>query len=352
MTILHPISWVIWTGVAAICAMLVRNPLYMLLLLGVVGVHYGAASTRHPQSQGWGMLLRLALWLALLVIPLNALSIHVGSHVLFRLPAHWPLVGGIVTWEGVVSGAVNALGLLTLMLLFACFNLEINQAQLLRLTPAFIYEAGLVLSIGLTFVPQMMVSAREIREAQLVRGHRMRRVRDALPYVLALLTTGLEHSFELAESMEARGFGHVRSPDRRDDLTLKGLTLLGLAGVLCGFFMRTYFQSWRLWGSALAAGGAVVLLVVFWLLGRRVLRVHYRRYRWTWHDAAVLIPCLVVLTFLVVIRLRSPGVLAYSPYESLVPPFDSTFGIALMFLLAPLLVTSGIERSAARQTTQ
>jgi energy-coupling factor transport system permease protein len=318
--------------------MLVENPLYLLVLLGVVGVQYVAASTRRPQERGWGMLLRMGLWLIVLVIPLNALSIHAGSHVLFRLPEHWPLIGGRVTWEGVISGAVNALSLFSLLLLFACFNLEITQAELLRLTPAFVYEAGLVLSIGLTFVPQMMVSAREIREAQRVRGHRMRRLKDALPFVMALLTLGLERSFALAESMEARGFGRARSLPHRLDLWYRALVVLGLVGVLCGLFLQTYYASWRVLGWGLAAASAAVLLAVFWGQGRRVLRVHYRRESWTWRDGVVLAVCVGVVVFLILSLAGGTEALAYSSYQSIVPAFNPNIGVMLMFLLAPLVV--------------
>jgi energy-coupling factor transport system permease protein len=346
----HPITWVVWTGLVAALVILTRNPLYLSLLIGVVSVHYVSVGQGQPdeshrvdvrhrvEAQGWQMLLRVAMWMALLVIPLNALSIHVGSHVLFRLPAGWPLVGGAITLEGVLAGVVSALGLIALTTLFITFNLRIHQAQLLRLTPAFVYEAGLIVSIALAFVPQMMVSGRQIREAQLVRGHRMRRARDMLPYLMALLTTGLERSFQLAESMEARGYGNVCDLPRGRDLLFKGLTLLGLAGCLCGVFLQTYFESLRVLGWAMAALGAVLLLGVFWVQGRRVLRVHYRQERWTWQDGVVLALCLAVAALLVWVRLRDDAAFAYSPYARLLPPFDATVGLALVLLAGPVVV--------------
>ena len=348
-TSLHPLTWVIWTGLVAILSMLTRNPLYLSLLLGVALVHYLSLSQRRPEAQGWNTLLRLALWMALLVIPFNALSIHVGRHVLFRLPAHWPLIGGNITLEGVVAGAVNALGLLTLIVLFAAFNLQISQAQLLRLTPAFVYEAGLIVSIALTFVPQMMVSSREIHEAQLVRGHRMRRPRDMLPYLMALLTTGLERSFQLAESLEARGFGNARDLPRRLDLLFKVLTLLGLAGFLSGFFVRTYFESLRWVGWMVVATSTALLIGVFWAQGRRVLRVHYRRDRWAWPDGVVLAVCLLVVTLLALAYLQEPGVLVYSPYQQLLPPFHPLVGVALILLIVPLLFGRSGRETAPRR---
>ena len=184
---LHPIAWVVWTVSGAVAATMTRNPLYLAILLGIVGIQYTLAS-RQPlrgTTQGWRALLRLTMTLALLFIPFNALTVHAGTHTLFRLPSAWPLIGGDITLEAVVWGATTSLGLLALMVLFATFNLSVGQAQILNLTPAFIYEAGLVVSIALTFVPQMLVSAREIREAQLIRGHRMRRARDMLPLLMA-----------------------------------------------------------------------------------------------------------------------------------------------------------------------
>jgi energy-coupling factor transport system permease protein len=339
------VTWIIWTGTAAAIAMLTRNPMYLSLLLGVVAVHYASISRRHPQDRGWRMLLRITLGMTLLIVPFNALNIHIGTHVLFRLPSDWPLIGGNVTLEGTIAGFSSALGLLTLITLFATLNLRIDQAQMLRLTPAFIYEAGLIVSIALTFIPQMMLSAQEIREAQLIRGHKMRRVRDMLPFVVALLTTGLERSFQLAESMEARGFGNVRNMSRKRDLLYKGLVLLGLAGFFSGFFALTYFASLRLIGWIGVALSTILLLGVFWAQGRRVLRVHYRHSRWTWRDAVALAPTALAIGTLVFARLREEGSLSYNPYQELLPPFQPWLGAALVALAIPALFDLSRKRT-------
>lgn len=334
---LHPTTWVVWTAIAAAAALLTHNPLYLGILLGVVAIHYMAAARGRPEAQGWWALLRVVIGLGLLVIPFNALNVHAGTHVLFRLPAHWPLIGGNITLEAVVWGATNALGLVVLIVLFAAFNLRVDQAQLLRLTPAFIYEAGLIVSIALTFVPQMMLSAREIREAQLIRGHRMRRVRDMLPFVMALLTTGLERSFQLAESMEARGFGNVRDRSPGRDLVYKALTLVGLGGVLSGVFVVTYFAAWQVVGWAALLGSAVLLIGVFWAQGRRVLRTHYHHDRWTWRDGLVLAASLGAVSFVIWGRAQG-ATLTYYPYTALAPSFDPGVGVALLALVVPVLI--------------
>lgn len=337
----HPVSWIVWTVIIAGATTLTRNPMYLGLLLGVVLVQNAAATQRRGDAQGWQMLVRASLGFALLIIPFNALNVHAGSHVLFHLPDSWPLIGGAITVEAAVWGACSALSLATLIVLFATLNLHVDQAQMLRLAPGFIFEAGLIVSIALTFVPQMMTGAREIREAQLVRGHRIRRARDMLPFVMALLTSGLERSFQLAESMEARGFGNVRDQDRRQDVLYKALTLLGLAGILSGFFVLTYWSSFALPGWSVLLSGAALLLGAFWAQGKRVLRTRYRRDDWTWRDATVLTVGLVAGLALAIVRVRDPAALVYSPYEELLPSFHPWLGVSLLALVAPALLRPG-----------
>lgn len=335
---LHSLTWVVWTASITAIAILTRNPLYITLVLGTIAVNHAAVSKNRPDAAGWHTLLRIAMGLALFTIPLNALSVHTGSHILFQLPVNWPIVGGKITLEAVVWGACSALSLMTLMLLFATFNLAVNQAQILRLTPGFIYEAGLIVSIALTFFPQMMVSAKEIHEAQLIRGHRIRRVRDMLPFVMALLTTGLERSLQLAESMEARGFGNVRALPRTRDVLYKAFILLGLGGFLVGFFALTYLEAFQSAGWTIVVLNALLLAAVFWAQGKRITRTHYRRERMTRHDGIVLIACLGIIAGLIWLRIYDAASLSYYPYTDLVPPFQPAIGIALLAFILPAIV--------------
>jgi len=318
--------------------MLTRNPLYVSLVLGIVAIQYLLASQGQPDASGWQALVRLALALSLLIVPFNALGSHAGRHILFRLPSGWPLIGGPITLEAMVWGACGALSLITLIVLFAAFNLQMGRAEMLRLTPAFVYEAGLIISIALTFVPQLVLSAHEIREAQLVRGHRMRRIRDLLPFLVSLLTTALEHSFQLAESLEARGFGNVRESRPHSEIMLKTLTLLGLAGALSGFFVLTYLDSLRAAGTAVALSSVALLVGVFWAQGKRVRRTRYWHRRWAWQDSIVLACAAAVVLALVLARAGDSAALLYDPYSNMVPPFQPWLGLALLALVAPVIV--------------
>jgi len=108
--------------------------------------------------------------------------------------------------------------------------------------------------------------------------------------------------------------------------------------VLCGVFVQTYFASLRAVGWTAAAASAALLLGVFWAQGRRVLRVRYRRERWTWRDGVVLAVCLAVVGLLAWARLQDAAAFAYSPYDRLLPPFEAIVGIALVLLIAPVVL--------------
>jgi energy-coupling factor transport system permease protein len=337
-SVLHPATWIVWTIGVTAAITLTRNPLYLSLILSAVVINHMVVGTSRPDAASWRALIRFAVGLTLFTIPFNALNVHTGSHVLFQLPQNWPIVGGNVTLEAIIWGVCSALGLIALMLLFATFNLAINQAQILRLTPAFIYEAGLIVSIALTFFPQMIASVKEIREAQLIRGHRMRRIRDMLPFVMALLTTGLERSFQLAESMEARGFGNAPPLTKARDLLYKALTLLGLGGLLSGFFMLTYLNAWRIVSWMVIVFSVSLLIAIFWAQGKRVTRTHYRHQPFTRLDGLVVAVCLGTIAALIWFRLTDPASLQYYPYTKLIPPFHPTIGAILLPMILPAVL--------------
>lgn len=339
---MHPLAWAGWAITVTVAVSLTRNPFYLSLILGSVLIVHLNVEQHHVNAAGWRGLLRLALGLTLLAIPFNALSAHVGQVVLFRLPATWPIIGGPITLEGVLWGVCSALALMSLMIAFSTFNLTVNQAQMLRLTPAFLYEVGLIISIALTFFPQMIAAAQEIQEAQRIRGHRMRRVRDMLPFVLALLTTGLEHSFQLAEALEARGFGartthssHTTTPARiLDDL----FSLGGLSGVLCGFFLITWSASSYTVGWSILALSAAVLIISFWRQGHHTPRTRYHNDPWTWQDWATLTAGGLLVSAMLWGQFARPEILAYSPYMNILPPFHLWMGAVCLLPVVPALL--------------
>ena len=334
-------AWVAWLVAASVPAFTLRNPLYSVLVLGAAWIVYATLGKSSPMGSGWGAFLKIGLFFFALAIPFNALSIHIGQVVLFRLPSSWPVVGGPITLEAIVAGLVSGLALFTIVVVFAAFNSVVDHYQLLRATPGFLFQAGVIISIAITFVPQMVLSAREIRQAQRIRGHRFRGLRDLLPLIIPLLANGLERAIQLAETMEARGFGGaVRPMSRRQAIRAQVATLVGLLFVLGGLLVVTYYSEQRLLGWALVGLGVAGLAAVFGLQGRRVHRTRYRRPSWQARDTAIVIASVIVLVVILAAKAAIPEALIYFPYppNSLLPPFNPLVGAALLLLVLPAVL--------------
>jgi energy-coupling factor transport system permease protein len=337
----HTGTWLLWLIAGAVPAFVLRNPLYLALVLGAVWIVYSSLGRATPMGSSWGSFVKIGLVLLAIAIPFNALSVHTGQVVLVRLPESWPIVGGPVTLEAIIAGAVNGLALLTLLVVFAAFNAVVDHYQLLRATPAFLFQAGVVVSIAITFVPQMVLSAKEIRQAQRIRGHRFRGVRDLLPLVIPLLANGLERAIQLAETMEARGFGSAVEPlSRRQGLLSQVGTLVALGMLLVGLCLVAFFPKGDTWGWALTILGTAALLAVLAAQGRRSHRTRYRRPKWHLRDTAVALACATTIAAVLAARYAAPETLYYNPYppSSLLPPFNAWVGASLLFLALPALV--------------
>jgi energy-coupling factor transport system permease protein len=349
----HTWSWVVWLAAAAVAAFTLHNPLYLALVLGAAWIVYTALGRSTPIGSSWGAFVKLGLFFLVLTVLFNALSIHIGQIILFRLPEGWPIIGGPITLEAIIAGAVLGLSLLTILMVFAAFNAVVDHYQLLRVTPAFLFQAGVVISIAITFVPQMVLSAKEIRQAQRIRGHRFRGIRDLLPLIMPLLASSLERAIQLAETMEARGFGSMVAPlSRRQAMVVQVSLLLGLVGLVAGLFVATYFSDWRVWGWMMVVLAVALMLGVFWFQGRQVQRSHYRRQQWRWRDIAIAVSSAIVVAAILVARLVAPETLYYSPYppNSLLPPFAPLLGAALLLLTVPALVAPRTTEYATPST--
>ncbi len=349
MTANHMLAWLAWALGAAVAAFMTRNPLYLAIIALSAWLVYVAAGQRSGLERSWRGLLKVGALIWLIAIPFNALMMHQGAHVLFRLPQRWPLVGGPITLEAIVAGAASGLALWVLLLIFAAFNTTVDASQLLRLTPAFLYQAGVITSIALTFMPQMLLSLRDIREAQRLRGHRFRTWRDLLPLFMPLLTTAFEHAAQLAESMESRGFGGQLSGLPAKTMNrLRWQMLAGLGALLAGLFLYTYRQSTHALGVGLIGAAALTLIYVFQTLGEHVQRSHYRRALWRRSDTLIVAVSAAVPAAMLLARVGDKLALVYYPYPpySLAPEFNPWIGAVLALLAAPGVIALFAEPDA------
>lgn len=339
----HPTAWLLWWLAALLAALLTQNPLYLTVVLLVavwVGVSLRGAQPGGPSRPGLGLVLRLGPLLVLFTALFNGLTIHVGTTVLARIPAHIPVLGGPITLEAFAFGLIMGLNLVTLLAIFGTFNLVADYRAMLRMVPGFVFQAGLVTSIALAFVPQTLAALEEIREAQMIRGHRFRGWRDLPPLFLPLLTSGLERSIQLAEAMESRGFGGPRLEPIRPSLWPQVAILCGLFTAVAGVGLLT-LTAQSITGVTLLSGGGFLAL---WGLrrgsrNRLIRRSRYRPPPWERRDLVLASVSAGVAGAVMAINVLRPAALRFYPYPRLSPPpFDPLVGALLLLLVLPVVI--------------
>jgi len=335
----HTWAWLAWLASALAALSATRNPLYLLLgltCLALVGVGQPRDESHLPSPfSPW----KFGLVLVGLAAGFNALTSHYGESILFTIPGKLPLLSGAVTLEALLYGATNGLALAGLLGAFWIFARALPVRALIGLIPRAFYPLATVTAIAVTYLPATLRQFQQIREAQAVRGHALRGLRDWPPLFMPLLVGGLERAMQLAEAMTARGFASLGEQAGLHRQTAPRLALL--AGLLLlGAGWMVLLGGWSKPASGLMlGGGAGLILAGLWALGRRYPRSSYRPPRWRGSDTLCVAEALLVLgvTLLPLPGLGAEG-LWYTPYPKLaLPPFDWRVGVGLLGLLGPLL---------------
>ena len=326
-----------WLAAALVALSTTRNPLYLaliLLCLAVVILTLGRRSETAPPPVSP---FRFGLIVVALSALFNTAISHFGQTVLFYLPENIPIIGGPITAEAFVYGAINGFVLTGIFWAFTALNQALPTRQLIRLIPRAFYPLAVVTSIAITFIPTTIRQHRQIREAQAIRGNRMRGIRDWIPLIIPLLVGGLERAMQLAEAMTARGFASTSS--QVNDTRHRVIMAAGLVTLLVGWLVRLNPDRVIL-GTLVLITGILLIVVMLYLIGRQVPRTTYARQAWTIRDTLVVLGALIVLGItLLPVPWIDKTTLSYPVYPSLSrPTFDPHIGLAILGLLVPAAV--------------
>lgn len=345
---LHALAWAGWVIACVVALSATRNPVYLVLLLVCIGwvlreARQTADAPPLPLSP-----LRFALLVITVSALFNALTAHFGQTVLFTLPGWLPLLGGPVTLEALVYGVLSGLVLTGFFVAWTALFVAVPTQALIRLIPRVFYPIGVVLSIAVAFVPTTFAQFQQIRDAQAVRGHRVRGLRDWLPLLMPLLVGGLERAFQLAEAMTARGFAS-RDADQggKSQRRFRWLLAAGLAMLLAGLIMRLVWRQQPALSSVVLLAGGAVLIAGLAAQGRTVRRTVYRPRPWTGRDWLVALSAAVAVAAYLAPYSRAS--LAWSPYPQLaLPQVDLVVVLATLGLLTPAALLGRSRRARAK----
>jgi energy-coupling factor transporter transmembrane protein EcfT len=180
----------------------------------------------------WGTFVA-AFWVAVLT-PFLAAE---GSHYLWEGPTV-PVLGPLgLTGEELESALLSSLRLVAVGLAFAAYALLLDHDRLVQ-AAGFARRSALAVALATRLVPTLERDGRGLLEALRGRGVEVRGVSGHARLLSPLLAGSLERGLNLAEAMEARGYGRpgaTRAPAVRAPLdrpALAAAAILVLAGVL------------------------------------------------------------------------------------------------------------------------
>src|SRR5262245_4211354 len=142
----HAVAWLLWLAAAMLAALITRNPFYLAIIMAsslAVNAYLGKSEPNGaepspesnvqnqainpisniqslPSNEVKGpksarLLIRTVIILTLTVALFKGMSLHLGTTVLFTLPEGWPVIGGPITLEAMVSALLDAFSLLTIL---------------------------------------------------------------------------------------------------------------------------------------------------------------------------------------------------------------------------------------------
>jgi energy-coupling factor transport system permease protein len=140
------------------------------------------------------------------VLVISPLVQSLGYHLLWSGPT-LPVLGPLdVTREELVIAATQAARLAALGLAFAAYALLLDHDRLVR-SAGFARRSALAAALATRLVPTLERDAAGLVEALRGRGLEVRGLRGHAWLLSPLLAGSLERGLNLAEAMEARGFG-------------------------------------------------------------------------------------------------------------------------------------------------
>jgi energy-coupling factor transport system permease protein len=173
--------------------------------VGLIAALLLFVSLRAPAQRRWPYLIG-TLTTALLFVVITPFVEVIGTHILWSGPTI-PVLGTLdVSTEELHNGLFQGMRLAAVGLAFAVYALLLDHDRLLA-SAGWARRSTVAVALATRLVPLLERDARDLRVALRGRGVDLGPIRQLSP----LLAGSLERGLNLAEAMEARGYGR---PDR------------------------------------------------------------------------------------------------------------------------------------------
>ncbi|HEU4965173.1 MAG TPA: energy-coupling factor transporter transmembrane component T [Bacilli bacterium] len=206
---LHAGSLLLYPLLLLILAVLIPHPLFLLMQLVVTGVALvlsgGGRSFKRLMQYLWPLLA--------LIVLINALINKNGETLLWSGP-DLPWFGELrITWEATLYGLVMVVRMLDVMIASTLYMTWLSPDRALSLASKWAGRSAVTAMLTARLVPYLGEQAAQVGDVMATRGLRMgegslwQRLRARQPILNVVLVSSLEGSWQVAEAMEARGYG-------------------------------------------------------------------------------------------------------------------------------------------------
>lgn len=230
---LNPLCKLLWCASILVLALILDHPLFLLLLfLSTLPLVITARAGKE-----WASFIKLALYLCIAIIVINALLNYNGAHILYQAPFRVPVVGiPTITLEAVVFGVAMCLRLLAIISAFAVITLTVHpdDIMLAMIKLKLPYKSVLITSLSTRFMPTLIDDVERITDVQRSRGLELnggglfKRVKNRIHIIMPLLSNSLDRTVQVAEAMESRAFGSGNNRTYYRDIKLSTTDIISL----------------------------------------------------------------------------------------------------------------------------
>lgn len=264
----HPAVNFAYFTVVILFSMFFMNP--MCLMISVLCSFIYSVMLKGMRAVKFNLVYMLPLFVFSALI--NPAFNHKGMTILTYLPSGNPL-----TLESIIYGLAAAGMIVSVICWFSCYNAVMTSDKFIYLFGKIIPSLSLVLSMMLRFIPRFNEHLREVRAAQkgigadFSSGNILKRFRNGVKIMSAMLTWAFENSVETADSMKSRGYGlpgrtafSIYSLDKRDVILLLYIMFLAvyiIFGSAAGGLYFSYFPALK--GAELSLFGASLFCAYF-----------------------------------------------------------------------------------------
>lgn len=219
---MHPAGWIAWAGCAGAVAMSTTNPFYLAAVLGAAWIVHAAHRRGGPYARSFRIFLLF-----------GAVTIVTRTLLVFLVPSS-------ADAAAIISAFFEGLRLAVLLTVFGAFNSVADPFGVLKLAPRRFHEPALAAALALSIAPRTIAAVGRVREAQRLRGIRIKAWHSLPALAVPVLETGMEEAVTLAESMDARGHGRgPRTRYRPQRWTSPAILVVGCAASAALAFLWT-----------------------------------------------------------------------------------------------------------------